>query len=226
MLIACPNTTDFFPPFPSSSIFKPWVEEFLARIQGHLLDVPAGTTDNNVTLDSNPVTFPVNQTLYFDFTHDAYIVTILTAFGFKQFSEFLPPTGPPANRQYVTSKIAPFAGRTAIEIIKAPHKVQAVRTYGALTSDIYVPNTEPTYYVHFLQNERTLPLHASFSQCEFRDDGWCELNTFLDVQKGSLAAAEFEYSCNGNWTLGLYGSITDGVPATKSSSAAKSSSSS
>lgn len=194
-----------------------WVEEFLARVEGHLLDIPAGTTDNNVTLDTNPVTFPVNQTLYFDFTHDAYIVSVLTAFGFTQFAQFLPPTGPPPNRQYVTSKIVPFAGRTDIEIIKAPHKVHPRRgdSYGVPSQNVYVPNTGETFYVHFLQNQRTLPLHSSFTQCEYRDDGWCELSSFLEAQKSSLATADFEYACAGNWTLGPYGSVKNGVPPPK-----------
>ncbi|KAJ5157224.1 phosphoglycerate mutase-like protein [Penicillium canariense] len=67
-----------------------WVEEFLARIEGHLLDVPANTTGANMTLDTNPVTFPLDQKLYLEFTHDANIVSVLTAFGLTQFADPLP----------------------------------------------------------------------------------------------------------------------------------------
>lgn len=169
----------------------------------------------NLTLDTNPITFPVNQSLYLDFMHDAFIVTVLTAFGFKQFAEFLPPTGPPKNRQYVTSKLVPFGGHFDIEILKAPHQVQPRRTetHGSPSKNPYVRSTGETYYVHFVQNQRTLPLHASFSECEYHDDGWCELKMFLAVQSKSLEEAEFEYSCTGNWTVGPYGSVTNGVPA-------------
>ncbi|KAK9312492.1 hypothetical protein V1524DRAFT_439048 [Lipomyces starkeyi] len=73
-----------------------------------------------MTLDTNPITFPVNQTLYFY----GSIVSILTTFGFKQFAQFLPPTGTPVNQQFSSSEIVPFVARTNIEIIKAPHQMR------------------------------------------------------------------------------------------------------
>ncbi|RHZ43661.1 histidine phosphatase family protein [Aspergillus thermomutatus] len=187
-----------------------WVEEFLARVEGHFLQTTG--TSANMTLDTNPATFPTDQNLYLDFSHDAGLVAALTAFGFKQFAQFLPATGPPHNQQFSTSKIVPFAGRTNIEIIQAPHKVRARRPAGS-QENAYVAGTPETFYVHFLQNQRTLPLHASFDECEYRDDGWCELSTFMAVQKQSLQKAKYEYSCFGNWTITEYGTVTDGVPA-------------
>jgi hypothetical protein len=189
-----------------------WVEEFLARVQGHLLDVAPGLTSSNLTLGSNPVTFPLDQPLYFDFAHDISIMSALTAFGLRQFAGSLPPTGPPRNQQFHASRVVPFAGRLNIEIIQAPHAVKAQRSRGNSQS-AYVSGSGKTRYVHFMLNKRTVPLHASFDACVQRDDGWCELNTFLKIQKESLARAQFDHSCNGNWTLGPYGSVTDGVPA-------------
>ncbi|KAJ5085866.1 hypothetical protein N7532_010637 [Penicillium argentinense] len=190
-----------------------WVEEFLARVEGHYLDVPANTTGANMTLDTNPVTFPLNQSLFFEFTHDANIVSVLTAFGLKQFADFLPLTGPPKNQQFSTSRLVPFAGRFNIEIIKAPHKVSTTRSSKASKKSDYIAGTGETSYVHFIQNQRTVPLHASFEACDYRDDGWCELPIFLKVQKESLAKAEYEYACFGNWTMGSYGAVRNGVPA-------------
>ncbi|KAF7587127.1 hypothetical protein BBP40_007698 [Aspergillus hancockii] len=189
-----------------------WVEEFIARVEGRSWDHPAGTTAANVTLNTNSVTFPLNQSLYLDFAHDNILVAVLTAFGFKQFSQFLPSNGPPIDQRFHSSQVVPFAGRMNIEIIKAPHKVKRRRSHDR-DSDPYVYGTGETHYVHFLQNQRTLPLHSSFSECEERDDGWCELTIFLEIQKHSLAKAEFEYSCTGDWELGEYGDVTDGVPA-------------
>ncbi|KAE8140786.1 histidine phosphatase superfamily [Aspergillus pseudotamarii] len=186
-----------------------WVEEFLARVEGHVLQTTG--TNANMTLATNPVTFPVDQNLYLDFTHDADIFAALTAFGFRQFAQFLPPTGPPRNQQFSTSKVVPFGGRTNIEIIRAPHKVSTERSRNE-TQSVYVKDTKATYYVHFLQNQRTLPLHASFPECEYRDDGWCELDTFLKVQRKSLERSQFEYACFGNWSTPAYGDVTDGVP--------------
>ncbi|KAJ5758989.1 hypothetical protein N7520_006145 [Penicillium odoratum] len=184
-----------------------WVEEFIARIEGHLLETTG--TDANMTLDTNEETFPINQSLYLDFSHDSGIVTTLTAFGFEQFKEVLPGSSMPANRQFQTSKIVPYAGRMNIEIIKAPGVVSTKRN----AKDVYVSGTSETTYIHFLLNQRTLPLHASFSACEYRDDGWCELDTFMKIQQESLAKSQFDYTCNGNWTYGGVGTVTDGVPA-------------
>jgi hypothetical protein len=188
-----------------------WVEEFLARVQGHLLDVAPGLTSANLTLGSNPTTFPLDQALYFDFGHDISIMAALTAFGIRQFADFLPATGPPRHQQFRASKVVPFAGRLNIEIIDAPHAVKAKRPRSD-EDNPYVAGTGKTRYVHFILNQRTVPLHASFEECEYRDDGWCELSTFLKIQKGSLAKAQYQYSCEGKWTMGPYGSVTDGVP--------------
>lgn len=48
-----------------------YVVEIMARLQHHLITEP--TAQINVTLDSMPETFPLNQTLNFDFSHDTNI---------------------------------------------------------------------------------------------------------------------------------------------------------
>ncbi|KAJ5678859.1 hypothetical protein N7462_007103 [Penicillium macrosclerotiorum] len=189
-----------------------WVEEFLARVEGHYLDVPANTTGANMTLDTNPVTFPLDQNLYFEFTHDANIVSVLTAFGLTQFRDYLPLTGPPKDQQFHTSRIVPFAGRLNIEIIKAPHEVSKKRSSKISKKD-YIAGTGETQYVHFILNQRTLPLHSSFEECEYREDGWCKLSTFLKIQQKSLSDAEYQYACFGNWTVKSWGAVRNGVPA-------------
>ena len=68
-----------------------YVQEFLARIQNHVLTT--GGTQANLTLDGNPSTFPTNQTLYFDFSHDTNMAAILTAFNLTQFAPTLPTNG-------------------------------------------------------------------------------------------------------------------------------------
>ena len=67
-------------------------------------------------------------------------------------------------------------------------------------------------YVHFIQNQRTIPLGVSFPQCGQRTDGWCELGTFLDVQSASARLAQYDYSCNGIYPAVPYGTLNNGVP--------------
>lgn len=186
-----------------------YVEEFVNRLQGHLLTQP--TAQANITLDSKNSTFPLNQTLYFDFSHDTNMAAILTAFGLTQFAPLLPEKGPiPRNRSIIVSHLQPFGARVDVEIIKAPHPVSPSRT-GA--SNAYTDTKGPeTTYVHFLISQRTLPLGASFPSCGNRTDGWCEVNTFLATQKDSLAAAQYDFACNGKYPAVPYGNITNGAP--------------
>ncbi|OJD29096.1 3-phytase a precursor [Diplodia corticola] len=188
-----------------------YVSEILARLNHHLIDTP--TAQVNVTLDNSTTTFPLDQPLNLDFSHDTNIMSILTAFGLKQFAGFMPADGYKADRELIVSHMEPFAARLDIEVIQAPHPVLPERG----GSDAYNSTGGPTKYIHFVLNQRTVPLHASFAECERRDDGWCELETFMEVQKTKLAEAEYEWSCWGDYPPVPYGTVTDGVPVAKPS---------
>ena len=190
-----------------------YVEELLARLESHYLTSP--TAQDNITLDDNPMTFPLNQTLYFDFSHETNIVHILTALGLTQFAPVLEPQGPPdSNRALKVSHIQPFAGRVDIEIISTPHPVSPNRKDGRKAESEYEAG-EATKYIHFIINQRTLPLGKSFARCGDREDGWCELQTFLQLQQDSLAKAQYEYSCFGDYPPEEWGKITDGIPSSQ-----------
>ena len=102
----------------------------------------------------------------------------------------------------------PFGARLDIEVINATAPVCADRS----RSEQYEEGP-PTTYVHFILNQRTLPLHKSFPACEYRDDGWCDLKTFLEVQKNSYAESQYDYACNGNYPVKPYGSYSNGAPS-------------
>ena len=131
-------------------------------------------------------------------------MSILTAFGFRQFNEFLPSTHNPGPHNLTVSYLEPFGCRLDIEVIKTPSPLNADRTYAT---------GGETTYVHFILNQRTLPLGFSFPECGAdRLDGWCELGVFLDVQKGSTKLANYDFACNGEYPAVPYGTITDGSP--------------
>ncbi|KAK0942532.1 hypothetical protein LTR29_005953 [Friedmanniomyces endolithicus] len=181
-----------------------FVQEQIALLSKHTINAPVAQI--NVTLDNNTVTFPLNQSLNFFFSHDTNIMSILTAFGFTQFAPVMPDTYMPANRSLIVSHMEPFGARLDMEVINTPSPLNGSRAGGAN----YLAGP-PTTYIHFILNQRTLPLGVSFPACGLRDDGWCELTTFLEVQSANLAEAQYEYSCFGNYTVGPYGSITNGV---------------
>ncbi|GJN68388.1 3-phytase A [Purpureocillium lilacinum] len=178
-------------------------QEVIARLKNHTLGYSGSQI--NVTLDSSTETFPLNQSLYFDFSHDTNIVSVLTAFGLRQFAEELPATRNPGPHNFTVSHITPFGARLDIEIIKTPKPLSPNR-------DGYLRGGE-TKYIHFILNQRTLPLGHSFPECDAaRKDGWCELDTFLKVQEGMAAKANFEHACFGDYPKVSYGDVTDGSP--------------
>jgi hypothetical protein len=183
-----------------------WVQELIARLQHHTIDGP--TANVNYTLDSMTSTFPVNQKLNFDFSHDTNIMSILTAFGFTQFNALL-PAAHIVTHDLIVSHMEPFGARLDIEVIDAPHPVLANRTLGGTS---YNTTGGPTQYIHFILNQRTLPLGKSFAPCGNRTDGWCELSTFLQVQLTKLNESQYNYACFGSYPAVAYGNLTNGVP--------------
>ncbi|KAG9507459.1 hypothetical protein J7337_001011 [Fusarium musae] len=178
-------------------------QEVMARLKNHTLGYSGSQI--NTTLDSMKETFPLNQSLYFDFSHDTNIISILTAFGLRQFAEELPTDKYPGEHEFVVSKLTPFGARLDIEVIKAPSPVSPKR-------DGYLDGKE-TKYIHFVLNQRTVPLGRSFPECDVnRKDGWCDLDTFIEVQDKMAEKAQFDYSCFGDYSSLPYGKVTDGVP--------------
>ena len=57
----------------------------------------------------------MNQSLYFDFTHDVKIAAVVTAFGLTHLNQSLTASGPPANQQMI------------VEVVTAPQPVKAAR---------------------------------------------------------------------------------------------------
>ncbi|PGH16974.1 hypothetical protein AJ79_01358 [Helicocarpus griseus UAMH5409] len=190
-----------------------YVAEFIARIEGHLVDVDPGSTQVNMTLDTDTVTFPTDQSVYIDFSHDTNMVSVLAAFGLRQFAQQLPTTGPPKEQEVIVSHMVPFAARLAIEIITTPGPVKDRRSVSGDSASAYEGITErkEMKYVHLVLNQRTVPLGKSFRECGERDDGWCELETFMKIQKEGIGRADYEHSCFGEFEAPGYGEVTDGV---------------
>lgn len=190
-----------------------YVEELYARLQGHLYDLPSGSTNVNETLDEMEETFPLHQNLYMDFSHDTNIYSILTALGLRQFNDQLSNSSITPGRNVTVSHITPFGARVVLEQITAPRPVKARRPtkLNAGMAEFYVDGTE-TKYIHLTISQRTVPLGYSYPECGIRDDGWCELDTFMKILGGLLEQAKYEFSCFGNYEPADWGEITDGVP--------------
>lgn len=193
-----------------------FVEEFYARLQGHVYDLPEGSTNVNTTLSGMEETFPTKQKLYMDFSHDTNIYSIMTAFGLRQFSDNLSNSTITPNRNVTVSHITPFGARVVWEEIDAPHPVKAQRptVTDAKVSDYYEEGGA-TSYIHMTISQRTVPFGESYPECGKRDDGWCERSVFMNILSGLLETARYEYSCFGDYPAASWGNLTDGVPVTK-----------
>ncbi|KAH8697078.1 histidine phosphatase superfamily [Talaromyces proteolyticus] len=187
-----------------------FVEELIARLIQHLPDPPDDSIAFNTTLDDNNSTFPLNQTIYFDFSHDTEIFSMMTALGLSKFGKYLSPTELATNRSLVVSNITPFGGYFLFEVIKAPYPVLDQRPRNSSDSP-YDTSGNSTSYVHMIMNQRTIPLGESIPDCGARDDGWCELQTFINFQQQNVDKANYNASCFGDYSTPGYGNITDGA---------------
>lgn len=92
-----------------------FTNELIARLTGQPV---ADETSTNRTLDSDPATFPLNGTLYADFSHDNDMTAIFFAMGLYNGTGMLPNTTRQAAEQldgYSAVWSVPFAGRMYVE---------------------------------------------------------------------------------------------------------------
>lgn len=132
-----------------------FVNELIARMtHSHVHE----DTSTNHTLDSNPTTFPVNRTLYADFTHDNGLIPIFFAMGLFNGTEALSTKhiqSASAADGYSASKAVPFAARAYIEMMQCSKDT----------------NSDP--FVRVLVNDRVVPLHGctvdKYGRCRRKD---------------------------------------------------------
>lgn len=89
-----------------------YVNELIAR----LTDSPVkDATQTNRTLDSSSRTFPLDRTVYADFSHDNQMISIYSAMGLFRPAEPLSTTMPDPGRSWRASKLVPFAAKLVTE---------------------------------------------------------------------------------------------------------------
>ncbi|EJD01736.1 phosphoglycerate mutase-like protein [Fomitiporia mediterranea MF3/22] len=89
-----------------------YINELIAR----LMESPVrDNTQTNRTLDSDPSTFPLNRTMYADFSHDNEMIAIYSALGLFRQKSNLDPTQPNPQRTWITSQLTPFSARLVTE---------------------------------------------------------------------------------------------------------------
>jgi len=140
-----------------------YINELLARLTG--LPVQDNTQTNR-TLTSSPITFPLNRTLYADFSHDNEMIAIYAALGLFKQAVPLDPSKPDPGRTWITSHLTPFSGRMVTERLSC------------LIPESRTSQTETNLYVRILVDDALQPLEF----CGANEDGICRLDAFVESQ--------------------------------------------
>ncbi|EAU82589.2 phytase [Coprinopsis cinerea okayama7 len=178
-----------------------YINELLAR----LTNTPVHDhTSTNRTLTSSPHTFPLDRTIYADFSHDNLMVAVFSAMGlFRQDPEgrngevdgHLDPERMDRRRTWVTSRITPFSARMVVERMTCRGRVEG--RVGEEDQEVFngfIDEEEDEddrvervtkgkakrrrNYVRVLVNDAVQPLEF----CGGDGDGLCTLERFVDSQ--------------------------------------------
>ncbi|TFY63429.1 hypothetical protein EVJ58_g3259 [Rhodofomes roseus] len=169
-----------------------YVQELVAR----LTKTPLTTfdTSTNGTLDGSNITFPLNQPIYVDASHDTVIASIITALNFTTLAANgpLPIDRIPAYQTYHVHDIAPFTSNLVAQVVSCPASVSPTAETGSAKKS--------ASYIRFLLNDGVVPL-TGISHCETPDsNGLCLLDNFIEGMLERIEEVNFVYDCYANYT--------------------------
>lgn len=140
---------------------------------------------------------------------------VIVAMNFTSMAENgpLPTDQIPSNQTYFVHSIAPFASRLVGQVMTCP-----------ASSSSNSSGSDP--YIRWILNEGVVPLSGvsgcpdlfsfSGSEDEFVPEsfGLCPLETFMQAMNQRLSEVDFDFGCNGNYTIPPIGAggIVDGQP--------------
>ncbi|KIK96092.1 hypothetical protein PAXRUDRAFT_826324 [Paxillus rubicundulus Ve08.2h10] len=134
-----------------------YVNELLARLSGQPVQ---DETQTNHTLDSSPLTFPLDKTFYADFSHDNQMISIYSALGLFVQAHDLDTKHLDTERTWFDSSMVPFSARLITEKLECKL------------------NGRRGEYVRILVNDALQPLEF----CGAAGNGLCTLDNFVNSQ--------------------------------------------
>ncbi|KAJ6515325.1 phosphoglycerate mutase-like protein [Mycena sanguinolenta] len=168
-----------------------YVQELVAR----LTHTPIAThnSSTNATLDDNPVTFPLGQSLYVDATHEVVVLHVLAALNLTTLAAEgpLPADHIPKKRSFKVSELAPFATNVQFQLLEC--------------------TSLPGPQIRIIVNDGVVPL-TGIEGCPEQEDGMCAVDTFVEAQKKIIASADWEWACHGDWDIPEGWETTTGEP--------------
>jgi hypothetical protein len=155
-----------------------YIQELVARLTHTPIKLHNSST--NSTLDNNPITFPLNDTLYVDATHEVVVINIITALNLSNFATYPPPDDHiPDKRSFIMSELGPFAANIQFQLLSC--------------------DSAPEPQIRVIINDGVSPL-TGIQGCPKQKDGMCPLSTFVKSQEKIIQETDWDWSCNGDWT--------------------------
>ncbi|KAJ6439414.1 multiple inositol polyphosphate phosphatase-like protein [Purpureocillium lavendulum] len=187
-----------------------YLQELIARLT-HTY-ITSSNSSVNSTLDDNAASFPLDQQIYADFSHDDILVSVLTAMSLDYLKD-APPLSefpPRPNRHFILSRLTPFGANLITETIGCssadPAAVRDRRVPYTPTQYGYDPADAPHKFIRMRLNNGILPLHTirggvCGDAAGGRVDGLCEMGAFLKSQEDAYKLSNYNYACFANYTL-------------------------
>ncbi|KXG51775.1 Histidine phosphatase superfamily, clade-2 [Penicillium griseofulvum] len=180
-----------------------YVQELAARLQSKL--IMSSDSSINYTYDDNTRSFPLDQPLYMDMSHDDVIVSVLAALGLDYFR--YGPHGLPVSvehaprRNFNINQMTPFGARLYSEVWTCPKdasfKHLQVQKYKNpdLSSNPYT-----TDYIRFVLNNAPVPLDG-LKVCDGSVNGFCKVKNFLSAIPDLNKEAMYQEACFGDYNI-------------------------
>ncbi|KAL5514623.1 hypothetical protein ACEPAG_1939 [Sanghuangporus baumii] len=178
-----------------------YVQELVARLTQ--TPIAVHNTSTNATITDSNITFPLDQPIFVDASHDTDISAIVVAMNFTSLNANgpLPTDHIPDNQTYFSSRIAPFAAQLVGQVMTCPSS----------SSSSSSQSQQNEKQIRWLLNDAVLPL-TGIAGCPEDANGLCPLDTFVSAMQTRLAEVDFAFDCNGNYTVPDPDLITDGRP--------------
>ena len=197
-----------------------YIQELVAR----LTHTPIAThnSSTNATLNDNPITFPLGQSLYVDATHEVVVLNsrdfflvavscylfgyylVITALNLTSFAESgpLPYTHIPHDRSFRSAELAPFATNIQFQRVYTMSFCSSDKTLPYITSlpSVLECTSLPGPQIRIIINDAVAPL-TGIRGCPKQKDGMCPVETFVAAQKEIIRNTDWVYDCHGNWTV-------------------------
>ncbi|KAG9319001.1 phosphoglycerate mutase-like protein [Chiua virens] len=153
-----------------------YVQELISRLS------------TNATLHTNDITWPLNDVLYVDVTHEVVVLNILTALNLTTLAATgpLPADHIPPNRSFRSADLAPFSTIVQFQLLSCP----------ALQGEAQAESS----HIRIVVNDGLVPL-TGIDGCPESPSGLCPLETFIAAQRTTIEDVNWAWGCHGNWEV-------------------------